>query len=137
MKNVLRSLSFVFSAGCFGGLVNSIEVFLVGHFGVTEAMGVKMAPEYMPMWLYPRIVWGGVWGFTFLIPAWRNKPWIRILIFSLGPTIGQLFVVFPYKLAKGWLGLDLGLLTPAFVIFSNLIWALFAELWLKLVSDKW
>ncbi|MFA6222529.1 MAG: hypothetical protein WC647_09455 [Desulfomonilaceae bacterium] len=137
MKNVLRSLSFVFSAGCFGGLVNSLEVFLVGHFGVTEAMGVKMAPEFMPMWLYPRIVWGGVWGFTFLIPAWRNKPWIRILIFSLGPTIGQLFVVFPYKLAKGWLGLDLGLFTPVFVIFSNLIWALFAELWLKLVSDKW
>jgi hypothetical protein len=137
MKKVLRSLSFAFSAGCFGGLVNSAEVFLVGHFGVTDAMGVKMAPEFMPMWLYPRIVWGGIWGFTFLIPTWPNKPWLRILIFSLGPTIGQLFVVFPYKLAKGFLGLDLGLLTPAFVVFSNLIWALFTELWLKLVSDKW
>jgi len=137
MKNVLKFLSCVFSAGGFGGLANSIEVFLVGHFGVTAAFGVKMAPEFMPMWLYPRIVWGGIWGLTLLIPIWRNKPWFRVLIFSLGPTIVQLLWVFPFKLAKGFLGLELGLLTPLFVVFSNLIWALFAELWLRLTSDKW
>jgi hypothetical protein len=118
-------------------LANSIEVFLVGHFGVTAALGVKMAPEFMPMWLYPRIVWGGLWGLTFLIPVWRNKPWLRILVFSLSPSIVQLFVVFPYKMAKGFLGWDLGLFTPLFVIVSNLIWALFAELWLRFTSDKW
>ena len=103
MKQFLKSLSLVFAAGCFGALVSSIQVFLFGHFGVTEHFGVKMAPEFVPMWLYPRIVWGGIWGAILLIPTWRNLPWLRILIFSIGPTIDQLFWVFPFKLAKGFL----------------------------------
>jgi hypothetical protein len=36
----------------------------------------------------------------------------------------QLFIVFPYEAGKGMAGLDLGLLTPLFILFYNWIWAL-------------
>jgi hypothetical protein len=39
-------------------------------------------------------------------------------------------VVFPYQLNKGMMGLDLGTLTPGFVLFFNAIWGVAAALWL-------
>jgi len=58
----------------------------------------------------------------------------RGLIFSLGPTLVQLFVVFPMKANKGVMGLDLGLLTPVFVFVFNAIWGLAAAIWLRWVN---
>jgi len=54
--------SLVFAAGCIGGLANSISVWGMGKLGITGAMGVSIAPDWSPAWLYPRIVWGGLWG---------------------------------------------------------------------------
>jgi hypothetical protein len=39
----------------------------------------------------------------------------------LGPTIVQLFVVFPPKAGKGIMGFELGLLTPLLVVVFNAI----------------
>ncbi|RMG69803.1 MAG: hypothetical protein D6710_08190, partial [Nitrospirae bacterium] len=114
---MLKKLSIVFSAGAFGGLINSLTVWIFGQAGITKALGVAIAPALSPKWLYPRIVWGGLWGLLFILPILKNRPFIQGLLFSLGPTIVQLFVVFPQKAHKGMLGLDLGTLTPLFVIF--------------------
>jgi hypothetical protein len=48
----------------------------------------------------------------------------------LGPTIVQLFVIFPNYVNKGMLGIELGTLTPAFVLFFNAVWGVAAALWL-------
>jgi hypothetical protein len=48
------------------------------------------------------------------------------LLLSLGPTLVQLFIVFPLKADKGVMGLDLGVFTPLFVIFFNAVWGLVA-----------
>jgi hypothetical protein len=58
----------------------------------------------------------------------------RGFIFSLGPTLVQLFVVFPMKANKGVMGLDLGLFTPLFVVVFNAIWGWTAAIWLKSVG---
>jgi hypothetical protein len=55
----------------------------------------------------------------------------RGVLFSLAPTLVQLFLVFPLMAHKGVLGLQLGYLTPLLVIFYNAIWGLAAGLWLK------
>jgi hypothetical protein len=39
-------------------------------------------------------------------------------------------VIFPYQLNKGMMGLDLGTLTPLFVLFFNAVWGVAAALWL-------
>jgi len=131
MKNFIRRLSLVFAAGTLGALVNSAALWLCGKYGVTAQFGVKLAPALTPAWLYPRLIWGGIWGILFLLPLAQNRPFLQGLLISLGPTLVQLFVIFPYELNKGMMGLDLGNLTPLFVLIFNAVWGVAAALWLS------
>ncbi len=124
-------LSLVFAAGCLGALANSLTVWLFGQWDITQALGVAIAPALTPAWLYPRIVWGGIWGALFLSPLPRLRWWLRGLVFSLGPTLVQLFIVFPVKADKGVGGLALGTLTPLFVLLFNAVWGVVAAWWLE------
>jgi hypothetical protein len=132
---MLRKLSLVFSAGSVGALANSIAAWAFGVAGITAALGVGIAPALTPGWLYPRIVWGGLWGALFLLPL-KGGPAMRGLIWSIGPTLVQLFVVFPYKAGKGMMGLDLGTLTPLVVVFLNAVWGIAAAYFLRTVGEK-
>lgn len=134
MNKLTRNILLVFSAGCAGGLANSIVVWVFGLLGITTSLGVNIAPTLTPAWLYPRIVWGGVWGFLFLIPLLQHNHLLRGALFSLGPTIVQLFIVFPLKAHKGVMGLDLGILTPLFVLFFNAVWGIKAAILLKMAE---
>lgn len=131
MTNIFRTLSLVFAAGCVGAVANSLAVWLFGDLGINAALGVKIAPKLTPVWLYPRIVWGGIWGALFLLPILRNSYITRGLLYSLGPSLVMLFIVFPMKAQKGMLGLDLGNLTPVLVLFFNAVWGVAAALWLR------
>jgi hypothetical protein len=131
MNNIAKKLSLVFAAGCLGGLLNSLVVWNFGEIGVASTLGVKIAPQLSVAWLYPRIVWGGIWGLLFLLPLLGHRYLTKGLLFSLGPTIVQLFIVFPMKANKGVMGLDLGMLTPLFVIFYNAVWGITAAIWLR------
>ncbi len=127
----MRKLMICFAAGCAGALVNSLAVWLSGKYGITDVFGVTMAPALTPAWVYPRIVWGGIWGFLFLLPIWNARPLVKGAFLSIFPTIAQLLVVFPIQAHKGYLGLELGLLTPLFVIVFNLIWGWAAAFLIK------
>lgn len=136
MKSCLRDLSLTYAAGSLGGLVNGLVVWLFGLLGITAALGVQSAPALTTGFLYPRLVWGGLWGFVFLLPFIRGSVLWRGIIFSLGPTLVQLLVVFPFKLGKGLLGLDLGTLMPLLVVFFNIVWGVSAAAWLTLNEDR-
>jgi len=131
MRNPFRRLATVFGAGAFGGLANSLAVWLAGLLGLTAAFGVKLAPALTPAWLYPRIVWGGLWGLLFLFPVRRLSPVAQGLLLSIGPTLVQLFVVFPYRTPAGTAGLGLGTLTPVLVVLFNAIWGVAAAWWVR------
>jgi hypothetical protein len=131
MNNLVRKISLVFAAGVLGGLLNSLAVWGAGEFGITAAAGVKIAPKLSAAWLYPRLVWGGIWGILFLVPMMQTRIWSRGFIYSLGPTLVQLFIVFPMKANKGMMGVDLGLLTPVFVVIFNAIWGWTTAIWLR------
>ncbi len=131
MANAAARLSNAFAAGSLGGLFNALAVWLFGVWGVTAALGVAIAPALTPAMIYQRMVWGGVWGFLFLLPLFKGSIFWRGLVWSLGPTLVQLWVVFPMNAGKGQMGLELGLLTPLFVVLFNAIWGWVAALWLK------
>lgn len=131
----MNKVMIIFAAGCLGALANSLTVWLFGYVGITEIMGVAIAPPLNANWLYPRIVWGGIWGMLFLLPFLNSKLLLKGTLLSLGPTIIQLFVVFPYKANKGIAGVELGLLTPIFVLFFNWVWGAVAALSIQ-VSNK-
>jgi hypothetical protein len=136
MSGFWRRLTLAFAAGCMGGLVNSLALWLFGRAGIPAELGVKLAPALTPQWLYPRLVWGGIWGFLFVLPIFRNNPTAQGLFFSLWPSIVQLFIVFPYQANQGLMGLDLGSLTPVFVLFFNAVWGLTAAFWLRMVGKN-
>jgi hypothetical protein len=136
MKKSTEKISEVFTAGAFGGLLNGLAVWLFGAIGITGALGVKIAPQLSGPFLYPRLVWGGIWAFAFFFPFLKNRLLLKGLILSLGPTVIQLFVVFPVKAQKGLMGMDLGSLTPLFVLLFNAVWGLGAAYWLKMIGPE-
>lgn len=127
----VKEISLTFAAGVLGGLANSLTVWLFGAVGLNQLLGVALAPALTPTWLYPRLVWGGLWGWLFLLPFPKLTYPSRGIIFSLAPSLVQIFVVFPLKAQKGVGGLELGYLTPLLVLFFNAVWGLVAALWLK------
>ncbi len=135
MKKLAKRLTVIFAAGCLGGLANSLAVWLFGAYGVTKTLGVRIAPDLSPVWLYPRLVWGGIWGLLFLLPVFRSSVLKRGLLLSLGPTIIQLFVVFPYNADQGMMGMGLGALTPLLVFVFNAIWGITVAIWLRFVGE--
>jgi hypothetical protein len=127
---IARELSQTFAAGTLGGLVNSLFLWAIGQLGVTAALGVKIAPALSPPWLYQRLVWGGIWGLVLLLPFLRQGSPLRAgFIASLGPTLAQLFYVFPHMAHQGVGGVELGLLTPLVVVVVNAVWGWAAVVW--------
>lgn len=124
MRLNLKNICIVFSAGVAGALANSLCVWLFGILGITGILGVHISPSLNPGWLYPRLVWGGLWGILFLLPILPNQTLVKGLLLSTGPTLVQLFIVFPFKAQKGFFGLELGTLTPLFVILFNAVWGI-------------
>lgn len=129
-------MSLTYAAGSVGAIVNGLAVWFFGALSITGLLGVKLAPALTPAFLYQRLVWGGLWGFLFLLPLWRNSPLWRGIVFSAGPTLAQLVMVFPLIAKKGMFGLQLGTITPLFVIFFNIIWGITAAYWLHFVEDR-
>ena len=118
----MKRLCIYFSAGATGALVNSFCLWGLGRFGINAKLGIAIAPALTPGFLYPRIVWGGIWAFLFLLPFWKASPIRKGIFLSVFPTLVQLLIVFPYQAGKGFGGLELGYLTPILVIVLNGVW---------------
>jgi hypothetical protein len=132
MRSTLARLSICFAGGCVGGLANSLAVWGAGAAQLTTRLGVQLAPAFTYDWLYHRLMWGGIWGLLFLLPMLRRRSVLgRGVIISLAPTLAQLFYFFPYHTQRGWLGLQLGQLTPFFVLLFNAVWGLAAAWWVR------
>jgi hypothetical protein len=130
----IRAISLTFAAGSLGGLIKAGCAWTFGALGVNAALAVKMAPAWTPFFLYQHMVWGGIWGLVFLVPARRMGLLWQGIIFSLPMTLSQLFFMFP-KMGSGMLGLNLGRLTPVLVLFFGFVWGWATALWLKLSSQ--
>ena len=127
----MKKLLIFFAAGCIGALANSMTVWAFGNYGIAKALGVSITPALSSSWLYPRIVWGGIWGLLFILPMLDSKLLRKGSILSLFPTAVQLFVVFPFKAGKGMAGLELGVFTPLLVLFFNWVWGIATAIAIK------
>lgn len=136
MSRFLRQLSITFTAGCFGALVSSSLAWYLGSMGIPQKFGVAPAPAWSLSYLYPRVLWGGLWGWIFMVPIWRSGFWTGVfsrgIILSFLPTAFQLFYFFPFVLGKGMMGLELGSLTPVFICLYNAVWGICTGFWLYL-----
>lgn len=127
----MKRLLFIFAAGCLGALGYSAAAWLCGELGITRSLGVSISTVVTPHGLYPRIVWGGIWGLLFFLPLFNSRPLAKGTLVSLFPTVAQLFIVYPYQTHAGVAGLRLGMLTPAFVFLFNWAWGLVTALTIR------
>jgi len=115
-----------FCAGLIGALAGSLALWLAGRWGLTALAGVEIAPQLETAWLYPRLVWGGLWGLLFYFTVARprsRRHWVRKgLWLSLLPTLVQLFLIFPYRTPYGPMGIGFGSFAPLFVLSANFVW---------------
>ena len=125
---VIRKISCAYVGGMLGALVDSFNIWFLGKIGITSLLGIGLQPEFTAPWLYPRLVWGGLWGLLFMLPVLQTRLYARGMVFSLLPSALVLFMVFP-SMGKGVLGLGFGLLAPVLVIFLNFLWGIVASLW--------
>ncbi len=132
----MNALSIYFAAGCFGGLINGLFVWLCGKYGLTGLMGVNLAPDISAPWMYQRLVWGGLWGFLFFLPVLSDSVVRRGLLAAIFPSLVMLAVVFPMQMGVPAWGLELGRLTPLFVYIANAVWGVSAALWARLAMDR-
>ncbi len=131
-----RRLALYYAAGSAGALISSLALWLCGTNGITAFLQVNIHPRLSPEWLYPRLVWGGIWGLMLFLPLVKSRFLMRSFMISLGPTAAQLLYVYPVLQHKGLLGLELGLLTPVVIAGVHWTWGLAALAGLRLVDKN-
>jgi len=72
---MVTRLSGLFAAGCLGGLATVLTLWLFGMLGISAALGVALAPPLTPPMIYSFMIWGGIWGFAFLLPLGSVLHW--------------------------------------------------------------
>lgn len=126
MAPLIRKSSILFALGAFGGLVTAFVIWLSGIAGVTGLFGVAIAPELTADFVYPKLVWGGMWGWLGFLPLMVRGWLLRGIVISLIPTAVAWFWFLPAD-GAGLLGLSLGLLTPVVVLGFTMVWGLVTE----------
>lgn len=119
---MIRRVGMAYFGGAVGALVSSIALWLAGRAALTALIGVSIAPSLTTAWIGPRILEGGLWGLAYPFLLRRGLPPVRSgLLLSLGPSLAELFWIFP-RSGHQMLGVDLGPLTPVVVLVENAIW---------------
>ncbi len=125
---MIKKISCAYVGGMAGAFIDSFNIWALGYYGITAMLGIGLHPQFTADWLYPRLVWGGIWGLLFILPVKKNCLYLRGMFFSLAPTAVVLLVMFP-KMGMGTLGLGFGVLTPVLVLVLNFIWGIVAAAW--------
>jgi len=140
MNRTLALMSVCFCAGLLGALCSSTVAWLFGGWSIPDLLGVHMAPAFTRTWLYPQLIWGGLWGMAYFLTVGgrsSRRHWVRKgLWVSLLPSFFQLLVVYPYWTRHGILGLGLGQFTALFIIAYNLVWGFCTGIFSRLLWGR-
>lgn len=117
MRSLAHRASLAFAAGAFGALVNSAALQLL-----RLAQPQSGIPLWTPAWIYPRLVWGALFGLLLLLPLLRGRAVAKGALVSLAPSAARLTIFAP----AGGLG---GAVAIAMVFLFNAVWGVAAALW--------
>ncbi|MBE0621060.1 MAG: hypothetical protein IH605_10740 [Burkholderiales bacterium] len=132
-----RNASLAFTAGALGAIANRIALWLLGLLAVIPPTRIAFPlPEPVKLWFYSAIVWGGLWGFLFLIP-WRASWWLRGIVLGFGPSLGVWLVIYPYVAHVGFFGASRGVMALVIpFLVNNIVWGMFASWWYEFTGAR-
>ena len=97
---MVKKISSAYVGGALGALVDSLNIWFLGKIGFTALIGVGLRPAFKVEWLYPRLVWGGIWGLLLLLRFFKGSTSLRGILMSFAPTAIMFFVVFTSVLSQ-------------------------------------
>lgn len=102
LSAVMRS----FAAGAAGGAANVLLLLFLWHFKIIPGPP-ELNLALIKGFLYRQMVWGGIWGFAFLIPVLTRGWVLRGVVWGAAATAVALFVfkVVPFNLTNVIVGL--------------------------------
>jgi hypothetical protein len=124
MQRLLKFLSSAFVSGLVSAFI------LVSIFAAIQ--GIHGSYLSYKETLYRLMVWGGVWGFCFIIPLFRKSWFIRGSIVGLLVVIFNGVILMPHA-GQGYFGIKAGWMVFFGNIIFNYLWGLLASLWFSIV----
>ena len=125
---MFKDLSAAFTGGVVGALAGVLVHWILARTGLLSLLGIAMIPKLSLGWMYPTLVWGGIWGLLFILPVLKNKLVQRGLLLSLVPTFVAFVVLLP-DMGKGYFGLKMGTWAPVLVAVINAVWGITGAVW--------
>lgn len=113
--------------GLLGGLAYAVAEWLLFAVGVTGLFDVTLGGGLSFTQWISRSVHGAVWGVAlglFLPLTPGEGPMRKAALFSLVPALYVLLKVYPVDVGAGFLGHELGVFTPLFILVLHLVWGL-------------
>jgi hypothetical protein len=129
MHRWLRDLALCFAAGAAGAVAKGVLVWLCSYSSLSAPFGAYLATALYPLGFYQRVVWGGLYGFLFLLPPARGSLLMSGLLWGGVVSLLQL-VVLPL-LQHG--GLHWSLTLVLSTVLLNCIWGCATALLLRLI----
>lgn len=124
-----RLLTLGFGAGAFGACILSLLALVLSRLGVPEQLGIALPPRPMPAALYETIVWGGIWGFLFVVPVLNRLGWFKGIIIGLLAS-AALATYFKPEIGRG------PVILLGYVVVLNAIWGIAAGVWWMLTAGN-
>jgi hypothetical protein len=121
-------LPVVFSSGAFGGFVESLLYYIFSLAGIAALFGMPAAKVWKPEMVYRPVVWGGLWGITFLIPFLDELYVLKGIALSLLPTLAAWFIFIPERAPAN---MRPGLRGLALIVILNALWGIATVLTIK------
>ena len=99
VSGIVRS----FGAGAIGGAANVLLLLIIWQF----MPGPEITQDFLKGFLYKQMVWGGIWGFAFLIPVMTRNWVVRGVVWGAAATAVALLVfkVVPISVTSVIIGL--------------------------------
>jgi len=119
----IQRAAIYFAAAALGGLCVVLTAWAFGRYGIADIFGVKIKPQLAKGLIYKQVVWGGLWGFIFLLPFRFRFWWIKGLVLTLAPVIAALVYFIPAR-GGAMFALHAGALAPVYIYLINIPWGL-------------
>jgi hypothetical protein len=121
-----RLLTLGFGAGAFGACVLAVVAFVLARSGLPQQIGVASPPADLAF-LYRLVVWGGIWGFLFVIPVMSRLWWLKGIVIGLLAS-AALTLYFSPALGRG------PALQLVYIVVLNSVWGIATGLWWTLTA---